>query len=1480
MSYQNRSAKINVRVLVALLVVVAAGAAALVVARQVQRQMYSAESLALGQAAFEKEDWPEAVKHFRAYLTRNPDDVTVLRQCGEAALSIRPLDARAISGAISAYRRIVQLDPRDEAACEKLVLLYAAVRNYAETASVARLRLERDPNDKHAPLWLADALVCLNRPAEAQQTLETFIGNLEALPEKHAGEYVHACVRMSNLASEVPPPSDPNATDGASPAARQWLDKAVAYAPDSVEARIHRARLCRRLAETSAEEEANSAPLRELARQDLDAADALGTDDPELRCFLGTEWMALGELDRASAELEAAGRLPQAAVANRFLDVGNWTVAKFLLASELVLRKGTAAQAIPLVQETLAALTEKRQRLQVLAPAVQIYLSAGRTAEARRCLDEYLGLWQTQKQSGASPTELAWLQALVARAEGRPYAVIEALQPVVFTGDSPEPGDLWRLLVEACNETHQPGRALHLLLQGLRRWPQDRQMRVQLAQQYTALGDWDKAFAAAAMAETAEPSNPSLKLLRLGAGVNLALRQADAVDTQRLRKLGDELRELRQALPEEAEIRILQGIVADGLGQPEEAERELKLAMEQCQEPRRAEMQLVRHYRQVGRMDQALGACHAACEHYPEAVEPWLSLAELHLGNADPNAARRCLQQGLGTVVRTADQHTLSVQLALLDFAQGDRTAGVERLRTLAARDRQEVQARALLLQTREIQGDPAAAQTLVAELREAEGESGLGWRLHQAALWLSAANWRAKQQDILSLLQYCRNVDPTWSAPVLLLAALYEKLGDSKQVEETYRTALLQNPAAADIADRLLTLLERQGRLAEAQKILAQIDTSRRLTGTWQVRLAVGAGDLSQAIDLLQTRVSRDNQDALSRVQLAQLVYRKTKDAGQALEYLKEAEALAPDFRPAAAAKAFILQAEGKKTEALQVLDDCITHRPDFEAYWLRAAYLARQGEVERAESDYKRLTTFPERGAMAYQLLGGFYADTHRPDQAVATLEEGLRRHPEDLALQRSLMQLLFRRSEVKDREKAIQILTNLENQLPQDIELMVTRVSQMLTEPTPPSFAEIRGKLESAVKREPTALNAHLALIAVAMRERDYRAACNYAVQALESNPNNSTLLSARSRAELALGYTPMALKLARAALQQDPNDVEALSVLAQGAQASADRKLLGEARVLIDAALGRSPADERLLLVQARVLAALELPKEALPALRAYCRTSAGKSSVAALVTLADLYRLAGDAEEAGAWIEQAERLGTGNQAVVHARCSWLLSQNRLDDLTDIGAAYISAKNQDLTILLQAGTMLAESKSGKLIRQSAKLFEHAAQLFPTSLDARLGWASMLYQTGEGQRAKKVYEEIRQRQPDNVRALNDLAWILQEQDHQYEAALELANRGLRLAPDDIHLLDTRATILANLPDRLTDAKTDFARLAQLLPAQAPQRAQTLLRLGRICVKLNDPDQARQYLQNALEIDRQIHVFTAAERQEIEGVLRPSGP
>ncbi|MFC1794797.1 tetratricopeptide repeat protein, partial [Planctomycetota bacterium] len=131
----------------------------------------------------------------------------------------------------------------------------------------------------------------------------------------------------------------------------------------------------------------------------------------------------------------------------------------------------------------------------------------------------------------------------------------------------------------------------------------------------------------------------------------------------------------------------------------------------------------------------------------------------------------------------------------------------------------------------------------------------------------------------------------------------------------------------------------------------------------------------------------------------------------------------------------------------------------------------------------------------------------------------------------------------------------------------------------------------------------------------------------------------------------------------------------------------------------------PADEQLLISRARVMVKLESPQIAIPELKAYCQTEEGSGSVAALVTLADLYRLSGDMDQAKLRIEQAEKVDPNSQTAIHARFIWLVAQKRYEELEEISSAYISAKEQNLTTVLRAASVLTALDSMTFKKEGA-------------------------------------------------------------------------------------------------------------------------------------------------------------------------------
>ena len=1512
MDYRNKAARVNLKVLIVLIVVSVALGVSLVAARQVRRSILSKMDLQRGTTAFEEKDWKAACRHFQEYLGRNPDDVDILKKYAVAQLAGRPLNAPAIGAALSAYRRILQLDPHDEIAGEELAALYAGTGNFVELAYVARRWLDHEPNDLKAALWLADAQIRMNKTSEAEQTLLDVMRRCDA--NDHAVEYAQACLKMAVLRGRQdyrPLEREQGGEDPNRPTtALGWLNLAVERAPNLGEVWVSRAQFCREHADSM---EVGEDRALALARADLEAASDLDASDPRVSLVLCAEWMAHGELDRAASVLQDAEDLPSETIQERFLDINTWTASKFVLASELALRQGATAEGVSLADEVLETITEGRQRIGILPYVIRLYLAAGRAVDvegvpdANECLDEYIDLQYTQEETSESKLETYYLRALLARYKGEPYDVIDALQPVVASG--PSDPRLWQLLAEAFAQTEQTRRAVDALVRYLRLRPRDPQMTLQLAREYVKLRDWNRALETAQLAESLNPTDVTstvLRLLRIEATVYVAEKQ-HALNETRLAELASELAELRETHPRHVDVRILQAMIAMYRERPEEAEEELKLAIEQCEEPLRAEMQLVRHYQSTKRVVDAIRLCRDVCERHAVVAEPWLALSRIHAAARDYDAARSCLREALNAVVGRWEKRSVSIGLALLELMHGDRTVGIDLLMELAARDVREVRARTLLLGIREVQQDQVLTARLLRELRQAEGESGLMWRFYQASSWLSSDGWRSKQENIAGLLQHCIDTDPEWPAPALRLADMYERLGDLGRVEVIYRQALARNPSAPRIADRLMLLLERQNRLSDAEQVLQDAETDPRVVSTWHVRTALRAGEFARATEELELQASNDEQDTKSRILLARLVYWQNRDAGRAFAYLDEAEDITPGSLAVMAARVSILKAEGQTAEAQRLLDDNVAGNGDFNAYMARASYMASTGEFERAEEDYRRLTAFAEYGVTGYLLLSDFYAKNERPEEAIAALEEGLQVHPDDLQLKRTLMKTLLARRRPQDQEEALGILAELEEQLPNDPELMKLRALQLLSEKTQQSQTAAIEKLEEVVKLEPTAVDAHLMLTSLAMQTGRYQDARDATIRALGSNPGNSALLAARSGAEFELNNTRLAAELAQLALEQDPNnatarsvlvaaalkseghlfpivtdsarrwlekdpeDVAALSTIVAVALQTKNRDLLEEARALVEAMTSVRPMDEGVLLLQARVMLALDQPQVAIPRLEAYCQSEAGSNSVNAIVTLADLYRVSGDMDRAGQWLDRAEQTAPDDLTTIHGRCVWLVVQKRFDELAGISTAYISAKGQDESKLISGASILSASDSAQGKKEGLKLFEHTAALFPESLEAQVGLASALFGAGRAEQAEDIYRRLLERHPLGIRILNDLAWILQEHEQDYEAALELANRGLQLEPENQHLLDTRGVILSKMNARLAEAKVDFEDLVRLSPPDSARRAKALLQLGRVYAKLQDLKGARLHLNRALEIDRKIAVFTPAERSEI---------
>ena len=138
-------------------------------------------------------------------------------------------------------------------------------------------------------------------------------------------------------------------------------------------------------------------------------------------------------------------------------------------------------------------------------------------------------------------------------------------------------------------------------------------------------------------------------------------------------------------------------------------------------------------------------------------------------------------------------------------------------------------------------------------------------------------------------------------------------------------------------------------------------------------------------------------------------MIYQKDKDVQQAFKYLDDANAITPDSLDIIGTKVAILKAEGRKEEALKIIDEYVNTHDSFDAYRMRGIYYANEGNYDLAEKDYRKLTTFEENNTAGFLLLSNFYVEAKQIDKAISAIEEGLVKYPENVSLESALMRLL---------------------------------------------------------------------------------------------------------------------------------------------------------------------------------------------------------------------------------------------------------------------------------------------------------------------------------------------------------------------------------------------------------------------------------------------------------------------------------------
>lgn len=1430
MSFQREPARVNVKLVLILSAVVLALGAGLFAAREIRRSLIKRDALAAGAAAFEQGDWEAACQQYQRYLEKDQKNAQVFERFARAQLNRRPTSLENIHAAIWAYRRLLGLQPDSTTCYEALAELYIATQNANELAYIGRRMSERRPDDPRGPLWLAASLLSQQKLDEARRLLESLTTRLQDA-NLCPPEYLDACAVLSAI--EMRSESTNRAERG-----RFWLDQAVAHAPDSAYARLNRARFFRRAAET---EPIKRSMFLELARADLDVAENHAGRDARDLLNLVQEWIAWDDLDRAAAGLAEIENIADEDVRRRFADPDDWISAIFLVKADLALRKGDGSSCAALADDVLQKLKYPIQRQRVLPTVVRLYVAAQRLDHAKQSLDEFRKNAAPVMRDDALDESTALLTASIALAEGKPFDVIASLQS--YLRRDPRDPAVLQLLADAYQATGRPRLAEKAIQRYFARTDPARDPASALGQARLYLRSGRPAEALRLL-QILPMGNLDSVLIRIEAELADARLTNPTVFEQTARGALDEARRLANANPERAEAALLLASIQAELGNRTDAVRTLREAAERLDNALSVELALVQLHLASDDPDAALDAAQRLRARFPEDPRAWIAGAIVLERKEQTADARNLLAEGALKVSQGAARREIELQLARFDLAHDLRPQAIERLEALADADPADIPSRALLLDQPEYAADESRARRRIDELKSIEGEQGCIWRVCQAAILLAGTNWRDQQAQIQQLLGSCLETDPGYPAAVLLMGELLERLGQFPAAESLYQRALVDNPLAADVAERLISLLQKQSRHDDVRRLLDRFPAATAFSQAALTGMPLG-GNLDEALQTLRRRLESDPKDVDALVTLAWLTYRHTGNPDDALRMLETSTVDSERAIDVAAVQAAILEKAGLAEKLRALLDQFVARRPSFESYHLRATFLFRLGDFEAAEADCRRLTAYEDRPEGFLQ-LGMFYADTGRLDDAVNAWQNGLENYPEYIPLKTRLMTGLLERDSQSDREQGLKLLDELTSQSPDDPHLLGVRALLRLRDGSPAALQEAESLLLRVVDLRPSAVDAHLKLVQLALRAGDMQAVRERLALALQANPESNALVLLRADVEAQGGNTTSAAALTRSVLEREPRNTDALHLFARLAVHSAEGALLTEAARRLQPIVENPSAESRLLIDLASVYAALDRQDQALSLLDRVPDQIAARDR-AALLTLR---------------IEMFTR--TLNFDAIQAL---------LPELTAAGVLF----PEPLMLAVAALTGAPERRHRDAALHALETLLASPEI---SDDFRMDIAGIYYQSGEIERAADVYEGILVANPDQPRACNDLAWILAQNKKEYPRALELTQRGLQTAPPNLrlNLLDTRGVILMQM-NRYEDARRDFAELVKNVGLNSSAHPRACLQLARACSSLNDESGMRAALQEALESDRRLKTLTEEERSEIDRLRRQIG-
>lgn len=1155
---------------------------------------------------------------------------------------------------------------------------------------------------------------------------------------------------------------------------------------------------------------------QDKALADLKKAEQMDLSDVAVRLRLAEELVNADAIGPAEAHLE----IVQAGEPENQLLWQTW--------AKLALKSDSNDTMLNVAENGLKELST--QPWDFMPYAVELFIESGRLKQA----EKYLTM---MRQKDIAPPTAAFLEGLLAEKQGNSREAVKHWQRAVQLGA--KSAKVRMALADALWRIGNKQTAVKQLRNLILEQPNLFNARFVLAQMLAQMGQWDEAVKQTLAAKQIAPDSIEADLLDARIKLQMFAYNEEDKDSMLYREMEITLNNLEKAAGDSLDVKLLKFRLA--ILQKDLPEAEKLLADLSKAYPAEAKVILAQAelYVNQNKADDAITLLREAHGKFPHSQAILRYLVSLLSAKDRQQDCVVLLENAFESETQPLAKRDLGLLLSDVYYNIKAEQKRYLLLKSLADELQDDILVWRAVLTCRKVLDDPGYAQQVIDRIKSIEGQDGCLWRYEQARLWFERADFRTRYPEVVSLLQENLLDNPDDQASRMLLAAAHEKEGNYRLAISAYTEALSRSPSDVRIMVPTVVALYRGGEYNRAEEILNRAAKEKlyhpqlELLG---IRGAMQRGDTDSANDALEQMLLRDPNNRSLLLSLALLKIKKDRFE-EAEEIVEELKAQEPNSLSIAAVQVDLNIQKGNYDEALRLCNAIVSELNSVSAYLLRARTYAVLGRISPAKKDFERAVNMEPDNENAWVEKINFYRSIGESDEAITNARRVLSVMPENLRVQKTVI-AVYLDSGLNDLQRqGEKLLKKAIISNPGDVELLLRQAQLLLAKGTAPQIDKALDILQSITENQPEVTEAWVLLARIALQQGKPARAIDVTLRGLVHRPNDKSLLMLKAKAE-ATRSPELALPTMRALWEVEPDNAEVAVSLAE---AYMDAGYYADAVKLLEKL---PPPPSSFLQRNIKLVLAEALYKK-------------GKKAEAEKM----LRELSGsEPNDPSSFLVQAK----------------LMMEDKLwKQLKEKAVTWCDkhpSQTQDI-VLIANELISSRDKEGKLIAE--ELLRCALKHNENTPAAMMQLAVLLQTTNRSAEAVPLYKKVIESQPQNLVAVNNLAWILCEEQGRPQDALELAQRGMAASSDEyVDLIDTCGMAYYRL-GRYKEAAEDFKKCLRLYPAWEPDTVFSYFHLGRCLAGLGEKTQAIQQLNRALELNKEFDVLSGVEIKEANELL-----